>query len=559
MGMVPLLFVVLAATMSAQEPAALFRSHCAACHRADSPTRAPLPEALGALSADAVLRSLESGSMRTQGAQLRPEQRAALAKHIGKGSADRVVVQAGFCAPDRAPRTNPSWNGWGVDAANTRFQPLGLAGLDGASVPKLWLAWVFGFPGAIAAVSQPTVVGGAVYFGSMDGTIHAVDARTGCEYWRFKAEATVRSSISVGAIKSARYALLFGDTRANVYAVDVPTGRLEWKVRVDDHPRARVTGAPKLHENRLYVPVSSDEEVPAGNAAYKCCTFRGSVVALDIETGGRIWKTPTTESGAGAAVWSSPTIDTERRTLYVGTGNGYVDPAPPTSDSVLAIHMDTGKLLWHRQLVPDDSWNFSCAGDKRNCPKPGPDHDIAASPVLAGGMLIVAQKSGVVHALAPDERGRVVWRTQVGRGSALGGVMWGVAVDEENVYVPVSDVLTPAPGGLHALDIATGAKRWHTPTPGVALMAAATAIPGAVLTGGMDGVVRAHATSDGKLLWEFDTRRDFETVNGVKARGGSINGGGPVVVGGMVYVMSGYGMLGGKPGNALVAFSAEPR
>ena len=202
-----------------------------------------------------------------------------------------------------------------------------------ATVPKLRLVWAFAVPGVKAMVGQPAVVGGVIYFGSEDGTVFALDAHTGCEYWRFKADAMVRTAITVAAIQSGRSALLFGDFKAQVYALDVPSRKLRWKVKVDEHVSARITGAPKLWEGRLYVPVASTEEVTAGSAKYECCTFRGSVVALDEETGKLLWKTytivdepkPTTRSPAGVQFhgpnggsgWSSPTVDSERNLLYV--------------------------------------------------------------------------------------------------------------------------------------------------------------------------------------------------------------------------------------------------
>jgi polyvinyl alcohol dehydrogenase (cytochrome) len=492
-------------------------------------------------------------------------------------SAPVLVWAQAVCPPDRPPRTDSSfWNGWGVDAVNSRFQPAAMARLGAAEVPRLKLKWAYGIPNANAAVAQPVVVGGVLYFGSMDGTIHAVDAGTGCVYWTFRADATVRAAMTVAAIQSGRYALLFGDVKAQVYALDIPSRTLRWKTKVDDHRYARITGAPKLHEGKLYVPVSSTEEVPAGNPKYECCTFRGSVVALDEQTGKIAWKTYTvaepskparkSEAGtqlhgpAGGAVWNSPTIDAARGVLYVGTGNGYTDPSAPTTDSLLALDLKTGALRWHVQLDRDDNWTFACVNPRSDsCPKQsGPDFDFGASPILRGNLLIAGQKSGMVHAVDVDAKGQIVWQTRVGKGSALGGVLWGMAADAVNVYVPLSDQVTPAPGGMFALRIGDGERMWHTAPPTrSAQMAPATAIPGVVFSGAMDGHMRAYSTEDGKVLWDFDTRREFETVNGVKAKGGSLNATGAVVAGGMVFVNSGYGILGGVPGNVLLAFAPE--
>ena len=487
------------------------------------------------------------------------------------------LIAANQCGPGIKPATDSTfWNGWGVDSANSRSQPATMAGkLSATTVPKLKLAWAFGVPGAKTMAGQPTVVGGVVYFGAEDGTIYALDAHTGCEYWTFKADATVRTAITVAAIQSGRYALLFGDVKAQVYALDIPTRKLRWKTKVDEHAWARITGAPKLSEGSLYVPVSSNEEVPAGNRKYECCTFRGSVVALDEETGKVLWKTytiaeapkPTTKNPEGVqfhrpnggAVWSSPTIDARRKLLYVATGNGYTSPAAPTTDSILALDLATGALKWSRQLASGDYWTFGCTGSRNDsCPGDnGPDFDIGASPILwRNDHILVGQKSGMVTALDANAEGKILWQTPVGKGSALGGIMWGMAADDRALYVPLSDQIGPAPGGMFALDPATGSKIWSTlPTPRSAQAAAATAIPGVVFSGDMNGRLRAYSTSTGEVIWLNETAREYETVNGVAARGGAISGPGPVVAEGMVFAGSGYGIFGGRPGNVLLAFA----
>ena len=83
----------------------------------------------------------------------------------------------------------------------------------------------------------------------------------------------------------------FGDTAANVYAVNATTGGSQWVRSVESHPLARITGSPTLHDGRLYVPTSSYEESQGADPQYACCTFRGSVSALDAATGAVIWKT----------------------------------------------------------------------------------------------------------------------------------------------------------------------------------------------------------------------------------------------------------------------------
>jgi polyvinyl alcohol dehydrogenase (cytochrome) len=598
---------------------ALYRVSCGTCHdRAPKPgeARRPRREDLAAMTADAVLKSLTSGLMVDQAVMLSPEEKAAVAVFVtGKPlSGPGEAKPTGRCTPAAAalgdPLSRPHWNGWGADALNSRFQRAEMARLTAADVPRLKLKWAFGFPGATRAWSQPTVAGGRVFVAGQGGAVYALDAQRGCIVWQHQPDGEVRSAISVGpagapagtatgaAARAAavppRFAVYFGDSKANVTALDAETGEPLWKTHVDDHASARLTGAPLLHAGRLYVPVSSHEEVAAGNPKYECCTFRGSVVALDAVTGRQLWKTYAIADApkpvrlnkngtqlwgpSGGAIWSTPTLDVDKGVLYVGTGNAYMDPAPATTDAVLALEASTGRLLWSRQPQAGDHWNFSCPSpDKVNCGDPaGPDFDIGVSPILRrlpGGrsILVVGQKSGMVYGLDPDHEGKIVWEARVGQGSALGGVEWGPAADDQAAYIAVSDVVAPKPqeaGGLFALKLATGEKVWTAaPKPECtdpakrgctgAQSAAVTVIPGVVFSGGLDGHLRAYSTSDGGVLWDVNTVREYETVNGVVAKGGSLDAAGPTVVDGIVYVNSGYGLFRGIAGNVLLAFSVD--
>ncbi|MBL8174208.1 MAG: PQQ-binding-like beta-propeller repeat protein [Bryobacterales bacterium] len=590
MKRIPLLAIICVAPLIAapEDGAVLFQKHCAICHKDPPVNRAPLPEALAKLQASQIRQSMDSGSMKEQSAALSPEERAAVAAFLARDSSGAAA--GGRCAANYEPRTDAThWNGWGVDPENTRFQPERMAGIKAAEIPKLQLKWAFGLPNSPVAAAQPSLFAGRLFFGSNDGVVYATDAKTGCILWTFKAAASVRSAITFGVVSNANPAALFGDTKANVYAVAVKTGQLVWKLKVDEHPVARITGSPKMYGSRLYVPVSSIEEVTGGAAKYECCKFRGSVVAIDIESGKLAWKSytipdppkPTRKNAegvqlhgpSGAAVWLSPTLDLKQRLVIAGTGNGYSDPANKYTDAVIAFDMDTGALRWVRQLAENDGWNFACVSpNKANCPeKNGPDVDIGASPILrelgnGKRVLVVGQKSGVVHGLDPDDDGKILWQTRIGQGGALGGVQWGMAADSASVYVALSDVhLRAKAGGLFALALSTGARLWHAAPsatacagrPGCtpALMAPLTVIPGAVLAGSMDGVLRAHDAKTGKVVWEYNTLRGYDTVNGVKATGGSISAAGAVLANGMMFVNSGYGALGGMPGNVLLAFA----
>lgn len=575
----------------------LYTKNCAICHEALSPPNQN-HDVLGAMGATHIVYALTSGSMRVQGSHLSNAERAAVAEFLtGKAVDIQKHAAAGLC-PGAPPSSfsGPKWNGWGVDLENSRFQTAAAAGLPVDQIQKLKLKWAFAFPGAIGAYSQPVVAGGRVFIGSSGGSVYSLDAATGCTYWTFEAASGVRSAVTIGPGGIA----YFGDLHANVYALDANTGKLIWKTLVEEYPYSRVTGAPKLYEGRLYVPVASRDEWISMDPTFECCKFRGSVSALDAKTGKQIWKTYTIAEPAkltgkgkngtalwgpsGAGVWNSPTIDAKRKLLYVGTGDGYSNPAPATSDAILAINLASGKIVWSRQITEGDAFNGNCITARpTTCPdKMGPDSDFGSSPILRNlpsgrSMLIAGQKSGVVHALDPDKNGQILWQTRVGNGGLLGGIQWGPAADAEVVYAALSDInllpgtggLKPDPkagGGLFAIQIATGEKLWSALPPpddcktepcSPAQSAAVTAIPGAVFSGSIDGHLRAYSSKDGKILWDYDTAHEYDAVNKVPARGGSLDGAGPAVAGGMVFVNSGYGYFNAMPGNVLLAFGVQ--
>jgi len=571
------------------DAALIFTKECAVCHRADSDSKAPLPDALRQMSKASILAALESGRMKWQGRLLSKKQREAVADYLASPSLSASYKVTGSCPRDLDPPPNPPvWTGWGADPHNTRFQPANSAALTIDQVKTLKLKWAFGYPGASATYGQPTAFAGKLFVGSEDGTVYALDAATGCTWWTFKAQATVKTAVSIG---NNGQSAIFGDTNGNIYSVAVADGTQIWKAHPENHPAARITGSPLLVGLRLYVPVSSGEEGAAADPKYPCCTFRGSVVALDVATGKQIWQfytilqTPQpTRKGpsgvqffgpSGAAVWSSPTADLKRRIIYVATGNNYSDPATQTSDAILAVNMDTGKLLWSRQFTANDLWNIGCVAEQKdNCPDSrGDDFDFGAPPLLSRSpsgkdVLLVAQKSGFVYGLDPDQRGKTLWQKRLGHGGPLGGIQWGGTADERYAYYPLSDWDDSDPhagGGLFALKLETGEQAWYAAPPNptclgqfgcsAAQMAPPTTIPGVVFAGSLDGHLRAYDATNGIVIWDFDTARDFPTVDGVPAHGGSLNGAGATVVSGMVYVNAGYNNAMG--GNVLLAFTPD--
>jgi polyvinyl alcohol dehydrogenase (cytochrome) len=588
--------------------AALFTEKCASCHSPNNDMRAPDPQALKQMSKAEIVAALETGPMKRQGRFLSKAKKNAIADYLSVPEANAKLVMSGFCARDLDPPPNPPvWAGWGGDPGNSRFQTAVAAGLNREQVKNLKLKWAFAFPGAAATYGQPTSVAGRLYAGSEDGTVYAIDSATGCLWWSFKASATVKTAISVGRVSIGNpsaaqssaisqtastqvSAAFFGDTNGYVYALKVADGSVLWKVRPESHPAARITGSPLLIRNRLYVPISSGEEGAAADPSYPCCTFRGSLVALDTETGNTVWTAytisqeakPTRQSAegvqysgpSGSPLWSAPAADLKRHAIYVSTGNNYSDPPTDSSDAVMAFDMKSGKKLWSRQFTPQDVWNSGCVAEKKdNCPQPhGNDYDFGAPPLLksVGGkdVLLLAQKSGVIFAIDPARRGKLLWQSRIGRGGPLGGVEWGGSADGHYAYFPLSDYDFDHPlggGGLFALDLRTGKQLWEVDPPkpacegkfgcSSAQMAPPTSIPGVVFAGSLDGHLRAYDSHDGSVLWDFDTAQTFQTTDGVPGHGGSMNGGGPAIVSGMVYVNTGY--TNAMDGNVLLAFSPD--
>ena len=489
---------------------------------------------------------------------------------------------AGRCGAQRPFAPGPGdWNGWGVESTNSRYQPQ--PGLAAADVPKLKVKWAFGFAGESRNQAQPAIVGGRVFVGTTGGALYSLDAATGCLYWTYTAGGPIKNAVSIVRSDNGRWAVYFGDAGGYAHAVDAETGAGIWKVRVDEHVAARITGSPTYYKGRLYVPVASGEETLQSQPKYECCTFQGSLVALDAKTGRQLWKTRTIpdppkpyktnaegtqlRGPAGAGIWSAPTIDEKRGRIYVGTGNSYTGIDLPTSDAILAFDLESGSLLWSNQVTPGDNWIPGCPRSA-NCPeKPGDDLDFGGSPVLrtvAGKQVLVAsQKSGVIYGLDPEARGKILWKTRLGVGNGLlGGIGWGTAFDGANAYVAIADYNKPdGSPGLYAVRVETGEKIWGTPAPqgagNRAQAAAVSAMPGIVFSASFGGHLRAYSEQTGEIVWDFNALRDFETVNQVPAKGGSFDGGGVAIAHGLVVTVSGYGFAGGQPGNVLLAFSVD--
>jgi polyvinyl alcohol dehydrogenase (cytochrome) len=589
---------------SSASGAEVYQKRCATCHDEEG-SRAPSRDALQKLSVARILRTLDFGLMMAVAYPINRADRVALANYLGSNTEEVKLPASAFCAANISILSGPAssnWEGWSPSTSNARFQTAERAGLAPGQVPRLKLKWALGFPGDVTAFAAPTVVNGTLFVGSASGAVEAVDAKTGCTHWVFQADGPVRAAI-LNVPNGSSTSLIFTDLIGWGYAVDAKSGHLLWKKRIDDHEAARLTGSAVALNGVVYIPAASWEETRSLNPEYACCTFRGSVTALRVRDGSVLWKTYTIDrppqktgtnsAGAeqwgpsGAPVWSAPTVDTKRGLLYVATGDNYSVPATTTSDAVMALDLKTGHIAWSTQVTANDAYTSACRNKGVNCPPPdGPDYDFGSSAILVRApngkeILVAGQKSGVVYAFDPDAKGKILWQTRVGKGGLNGGVQWGMATDGQKVYAAVSDVhavmntagpvggatFDPAQGGgLTALHLEDGSKAWFAPghpcdppqpgcSPGQS--AALTLIPGVLFSPGLDGHLRAFSTEDGNMVWDFDTAKEYSTVNGVPGKGGSIDGAGPVIAGGMVFVNSGYPRNGGMPGNVLLAFGPE--
>jgi polyvinyl alcohol dehydrogenase (cytochrome) len=595
----------------------LFKRHCYHCHNGSVP-KAPHKYLLQEMPTRIIYQTLTTGAMKDIAANLADNQRRLIAEYLTQKKLGETIETH---RPLKYCENNAQWfdyaqpvaaSGWGIGSVdNTRSITQDVAGLTAQDVKRLKLKWAFAFPSGMASRSLPAAAGGALFIGSKSGRVFAMDAKTGCVHWVFKASSTIRAAISMsgwqgGQSRSSEQAptvYFGGNTTTEVYAVNAVTGELRWRTKVGSHRDAKLTGSPTLHTsengNYLYVPLSSTEVLRTPAPSYSCCTFRGSVSKLNADTGEILWKSyviptvPTEQyknaagtaqwGPSGAGVWNSPTIDEKRGRLYVGTGENGSSPTE-NGGAIVAINLSDGNIDWVMQTTPGEAYNMSCGlGRELNCPKEYKgriDLDFAASPVLltndnGKNIIVAAQKTGWIFGLDPDRNGKILWRTSVSRGDYNKGVLYGMAADQGNVFATVRDdrgnpLAGPYPGidelGVYAIDAFSGKWKWSAPVSRDCknaqcrgYSAALTTIPNVVFAPAKDGFFRALNSVTGELLWQFNTAQHYNTVNGTAAQGGSINGPGPIIVNGMVYLTSGDGFASAidQLGNVLLAFSVD--
>ena len=591
--------------------AALYVEHCIDCH--GRAIISPSLPALSNMTAEEIHKELWFGVMAQFANGMDDAERWTIAKWIAGHKPEKGTRGAGVTmCKDKTPLVPDAAHDWpGLSNDNRYNRHVTNAQLTAAGLADLKVKWAVAFPQVHphqGGGHPVAVVGDRVFVGNLNQWVYSLDADTGCAHWTFRAEWRIRSNVAV-----SDGIAVFGDTAANVYAVDAGTGQLLWRDRADWTPTSRITGNVTAHDGMVYVPVSSLQETlnlgvrDGKHRERPCCTFRGSIVAYDLRTGERKWKSytidkefgylGTTKAGtnrygpSGVVVFSAVTVDDKRGLLYVPTGNQMTEPVVPESDAMLALDMKTGAKRWVKSLAPEqmggqDIYHIGCEKwvdpERGSCsplnPKGQGDRDIASPAVLVersdGKEIIVAgSKDGMLYGLDPDDGGKVLWQIRLGAGGEIGGIQYGFSSDGINAYVPVIDMEADlkANGSFTAVDLLTGESVWRiqgmvpdcegkaTPPCSNAFSLPSTVAGGVVFTGTADGVLRAYDTATGKPVWTFDTVREYETVNGRKGFGGGLGSfGGPVIVKNRLYVSSGLDHLNiGLPGNVLLMFELD--
>ncbi|OYX48534.1 MAG: hypothetical protein B7Y90_10040 [Alphaproteobacteria bacterium 32-64-14] len=598
----------------------VYKTTCAACHDNPDATRSPSRDNLKGMSFQFVNYTLTQGKMKDMAAGLSAEQRAAVVSYVtGRDTtktADwtpNMMCTGARAAVDMGGPNDATSTHFGYDWRNTRKLSAAQSGLTTAKMDEMELAWSIAFPDATIMRSQGAIVGDNLFYPVAEaGKLYAFDLsdpKKPCVQWIYTTpgEAPLRTSVAYGVLGDGTPLLVFAGIDSTVHAVDPRNGKALWTKPVGSFSHSMTTGTPSVLKDRVIVPVAQFEISVARDNAHDCCTNHGYVLSLDPKTGAQQWRydtmpdaTPLRDRGdgkplkgpSGAPIWNSPVVDETRGLIWFGTGESNSPPAHTNTNAIIAIGLKDGKEKWSFHATPKDIFNSGCSrnpkADMLNCVGPAEtvyrDVDFGASVILGKlsdgkELLYAGQKSGSVWAFEPDT-GKVVWRKALGTGSALGGVHWGIAFDNDTVYAPISSVGVPIPGewdadpsikpGLYALDAKTGAIKWQfNPEPppgatvgprgwrGAAFSAAPSIIDGAVVAAGLDGTLYVIDKTTGKLLWTYNTAQEFAGVNGVNGKGGSIDSNSITAMNGLLLVNSGYGMFGQAGGNMLLAFKPK--
>ncbi len=509
-------------------------------------------------------------------------------------------VVATMCAADsRAVNLEqmPSFSFTGADGNNPRHLDAAQAGLTTADMSKLELAWAVAFPETSSMRAAPVIVGSTIFYSATDsGRVFALDTNSGCAKWVYEADSRLRSSMAYAVVDGAG-TLVFGSQSGMVHSISAETGEELWVASGQaSNNQAMITGTPVIYDDRIIVPLSGSGVVTGGNPNFECCDNHGAVTALNVRTGEKLWEYHTMPAAeyngmvsstgvkqrgpSGAPIWTTPTIDAERGQVYVTTGENTSHPTTGTSDSVIALNLETGEENWVFQALENDMWNFSCSAAGPNCiilaDTNSVDFDFGGPAILVEAddreLLIAGQKSGDLWALDPVT-GAVVWNQRVGEGTALGGNHWGIATNSERAFMTVNDpgnMTGNARPGIYTYFVGSGEPSWsYEVRPECSdqrsdrlrrceslygFSATPLSVDGAVITAGLDGRLFIFDSDTGEQLFKYDTVTDFETVNGVEGYGGSIDSHSIAAGSGMVFVGSGYGSFSQVAGNVLLAF-----
>lgn len=601
---------------------ALYQANCAACHDHSDVSRAPSKDALKAMSFQFVNYSLTNGKMKEMGKNLSAEDRGLLVGYLtnAAGIPNADWAKASMCPADRAKvdLTGQVVSAhFGFDRHNTRALTAKQAGLTKADLSNMDLAWAIGFPDIAEMRSAGAIIGTTLFYPvAGTGQMYAIDIAGDkpCFKWIYTAPggAPLRSSVAYGTTADGSPLLVFSGLDSTVHAVDPRTGKAVWTKGVGSYAYSMTTGTPTVLKDRVIVPVSQFEIMVGGENKIQCCDNHGYVLSLDPKTGAQQWRydtmpdaKPLRDRGdgkmywgpSGAPIWNSPVVDEKRGLIYFGTGESNSQPVHKNTDALIAIGLKDGKEKWSYQATDRDLFVAACG------PKPKPtqlncvsdtvfrDVDFGASPILGHlkngkDLLFAGQKSGTAWALDPAT-GKVVWRRDIGTGTPLGGIHWGIAYDNDTLYVPIANIGRQLPGGppidpalkagLYALDANTGKIKWmYSPEPppaaagasaptgraarpprNAAFSTAPAVIDGTVIAGALDGTLYVIDAKDGKLLWSYQTAKTYETVDGIPGKGGSIDANSITAGNGTLFVNSGYGQFGEIPGNVLLAFKPK--
>ncbi len=615
---------IVAATAGPHPGEAVYKQSCATCHDNAEATRSPSRDNLKGMSFQFVNYALTQGKMKDIGATQTAEQRGAVVSYVtGRDTTKSVdwtpqmMCTGARAAVDLEGPDAATSIGFGFDRNNTRKLTAEQAGLKTAQMSDMELAWSIAFPDGQIMRSQGAIVGKNYFYPVTDaGKLYAFDLSDPmkpCVQWVYSTPggAPLRTSVTYGVLADGTPLLVFSGIDSTVHAVDPRTGKALWTKPVGFYSHSMTTGTPTVLKNRVIIPVAQFEISVAADNAHDCCTNHGYVLSLDPKTGEQQWRYDTMEDAkplrdrgdgkplkgpSGAPIWNSPVVDEKRGLVYFATGESNSPPAHKNTNAVIAIDLKTGKEKWSFHATPDDIFNSGCGLNPQptrlNCVKAPEtvyrDVDFGASVILGKlsdgkELLFAGQKSGSAWAFDPDT-GKVVWRTSLGTGGALGGIHWGIAFDNDTLYAPISNVGRPIPGewegdpnikpGLYALDAKTGKIKWQfnpepppgTPAPapgqrggwrGNVFSAAPTIVDGAVVAAALDGSLYVVDAKSGKLLWTTKTAMEYDGINGVKGKGGAIDSNSITAANGLLLVNSGYGMFGQAGGNMLLAFKPK--